>query len=654
MAKLEKLTFSIDVLASKAMGTVGKVQSSLDSLAKKSKAAFHDIGYGAAGVWGAAQGITALVQPAMEFNNAMRDVDSLDVQSEAMNALAQKSLLYSVKFGEGAAGFVSSAYDIQSAISGLEGADLARFTNASNILAKGTKADAATVTAYMGTMYGIFKQDAEAMGKSNWVEKIAGQTAAAVQMFKTTGTEMSGAFSSVGAAAQSAGIDVAEQFAVLGTLQATMSGSEAGTKYKAFLAGVGAAQKKLGLSFTDSEGKMLPMIQIMEKLKGKFGDTLSVAESDSLKKAFGSDEAVALVKLLMNDTDNLSASLQKLNGITDMTQAEAMAMKRVDPFQRMVQGANAMQIVIGRTLTPALDTLFNWIASVTEGIVKWTEAYPEAAKWIGYAGLAILSFTGILGVLTMAAGFSKIMMLGWAGGVSAWTTVTKAAAWTTGLWTKAQTLLNMAWKASPFGMVLAGITLLIAAIPLITGLWDSFKNAFGDTWWGKALIAVLDPVMSWLKSLGKAVGWVLEKLGLSFDVSSKVDQQVQQKTIPDPAATQALTQTVANPAAPALPEAVQSSLYAPTPVESAAVQPSLYAPTPVAPVAAMPAEAPKVPPVQTLKQLKQPAVQGGGIKQDLVNISNQSQKNASNSGPVTNNYYGPHSNTNEQFALSMS
>ncbi|WP_319761890.1 type II toxin-antitoxin system HicB family antitoxin [Maridesulfovibrio sp.] len=36
-----------------------------------------------------------------------------------------------------------------------------------------------------------------------------------------------------------------------------------------------------------------------------------------------------LVKLLMNDTDNLSASLQKLNGITDMTQAEAMAMKRV-------------------------------------------------------------------------------------------------------------------------------------------------------------------------------------------------------------------------------------------------------------------------------------------------------------------------------------
>ncbi|WP_319780792.1 phage tail tape measure protein [Maridesulfovibrio sp.] len=610
MSKLEKLTFSIDVMARKAMGTMGKVQNSLDSIATKARSAFRDIGYGAA------QGFGALVQPAMEFNNAMRDVDSLDVQGDAMNALAQKSLLYSVKFGEGAAGFVSSAYDIQSAIGGLEGADLANFTNASNVLAKGTKADAATVTAYMGTMYGIFKQDAEAMGKSNWVEKIAGQTAAAVQMFKTTGTEMSGAFSTVGAAAQSAGVSAAEQFAVLGTLQATMSGSEAGTKYKAFLAGVGAAQKKLGLSFTDSQGKMLPMIQVMEKLKGKFGDTLSVAESDSLKKVFGSDEAVALVKLLMNDTDNLSASLQKLNGITDITQAEAMAMKRVDPFQRMVQGINAVQIVIGRFLTPVLDTLFNWIASVTEGIVKWTEAYPEAAKWIAYAGLAIWGFTGVLSTLTMAARYGKIAMQGWSSAVSAWTTVTKVAMFFTKGWRSAQMLLNAAFVSNPIGVVIAGIAasigVLLALLPYLTGLWESFKNSFGDTWWGKALIAVLDPVMNWLKSLGKAVGWVLEKLGLSFDVSSQVEQQVTQKHVPDSTANDALLQTGVIPAAPTVPQ------------------------------------------VQSLQQMKQPSVPAGGIKQELTNISNKNSSNSSNSGPVTNNYYGPHSNTNEQFALGIS
>ncbi|WP_319761886.1 hypothetical protein [Maridesulfovibrio sp.] len=129
---------------------------------------------------------------------------------------------------------------------------------------------------------------------------------------------------------------------------------------------------------------------------------------------------------------------------------------------------------------------------------------------------------------------------------------------------------------------------------------------------GKALIAVLDPVMEWLKSLGKVVGWVMEKLGLSFDVSSKVEQQVIQKHVPDSSANDVLLTSGANPAAPTVPQ------------------------------------------VQSLQQMKQASVPAGGIKQELTNISNQNSSKNSNSGPVTNNYYGPHSNTNEQFALGMS
>ena len=39
------------------------------------------------------------------------------------------------------------------------------------------------------------------MGKSKWVEQVTGMTATAVQAFKTTGTEMSAAFTSIGGAA---------------------------------------------------------------------------------------------------------------------------------------------------------------------------------------------------------------------------------------------------------------------------------------------------------------------------------------------------------------------------------------------------------------------------------------------------------------------
>ena len=93
-------------------------------------------------------------------------------------------------------------------------------------------------------------------------------TATAVQAFKTTGTEMSGAFTAIGAQATTAGIAMNEQMAVLGTLQATMSGSEAGTKYKSFLAGVGKAQDALNLTFTDSQGAMLLMVDILNQIKG--------------------------------------------------------------------------------------------------------------------------------------------------------------------------------------------------------------------------------------------------------------------------------------------------------------------------------------------------------------------------------------------------
>lgn len=94
---------------------------------------------------------------------------------------------------------------------------------------------------------------------------------------------MADAFGALGANATAAGVSMDEQFAVLGQLQATMGGGEAGTKFKAFLAGVGNAQKALGMQFTDSAGNMLPVLTILDKLKARYGETLSVAEGTSSK-----------------------------------------------------------------------------------------------------------------------------------------------------------------------------------------------------------------------------------------------------------------------------------------------------------------------------------------------------------------------------------
>lgn len=251
----------------------------------------HTMVAGAAGVAGAGIALQQALQPAIDMDRALGEVKSLGVADAQLKTLAETALQFSVEYGKSAAEFVGASYDIQSAIAGLAGNELSEFTRASGVLAAATKADTATITSYVGTMYGIFQNSANEMGKADWVNMLGGQTAKAVQMFKTTGAEMSSAFTSVGASATAVGVGMTEQMAILGTLQATMSGSEAGTKYRAFLAGAAKAQDTLNMSFTDSQGQLLPIVDILNQLKGKFGDTISVAESAELSKAFGSQEA---------------------------------------------------------------------------------------------------------------------------------------------------------------------------------------------------------------------------------------------------------------------------------------------------------------------------------------------------------------------------
>ncbi|MDA5611090.1 phage tail tape measure protein [Pasteurella multocida] len=380
------------------------VMKSIDDIGNRGKDAMIKIGAGVGGIVAAGVALQGAIAPAIEMNRAIGEVRSLSVAEESLRKLTDTALEFSSQYGESATEFVRSSYDIQSAIAGLQGDELAEFTKASNLLAKGTKANASTITNYMGTMYGIFEEDAKAIGNASWVQEIAGKTALAVKMFKTSGDGMSAAFTSVGASAKSAKIGIAEQFAVLGTLQATMSGSEAGTKYKAFLAGVGNAQKELNLQFTDSNGNMLDMVSILNKIKGKFGDTLELAEADALKKAFGSEQAVALIKLLLPKVNNLKGSIQDLAKVKGMDDLEKMAQAMTDPWARFSQTLNNIKTAIGTEVLRVIEPIANKIADLGTNFVKWLSTYKNIARWIGYIVGALIGFTGFTAALTLMSG----------------------------------------------------------------------------------------------------------------------------------------------------------------------------------------------------------------------------------------------------------
>ncbi|EGR1512111.1 phage tail tape measure protein [Vibrio vulnificus] len=502
--KLDMVIGLVDQVTRPLQGITNQLNGAMDT----AKGGMQDMVTGGAGLVAAGFAIQNALMPAIEMDRKIGEVKSLGVTDEALKQLSQTALEFSAEYGKSATEFVAASYDIQSAIAGLDGNELSQFTKASGVLAAATKADTGTITSYMGTMYGIFKNQAEEMGKGAWVEDVAGMTASAVQMFKTTGSEMSSAFTSVGANATSAGIAMSEQMAILGTLQATMSGSEAGTKYKSFLAGVGKAQDALNLSFTDSQGKMLPMLDILDKLKGKFGDTLDVAESDALKKAFGSDEAVSMIKLLMADTDGLGKSIDQLGQVKGMSKAEEMASAMTDQWERLEASWFAIRAAVFGAVLPSINAVVGSIANGMVYLTSWTDQFPILTQWLGYGAIAAISLGGVVASLSMIMGIAKMMSGGWAVTMAILNGVFKVLRISTIAMTAATWLFNAALWANPITWIIAGIVALVAAVGAMIYWWDEIKASFADTTWFKIIAAAIDGVIEMLNLIpGIDIEW---------------------------------------------------------------------------------------------------------------------------------------------------
>lgn len=539
MAWMEKLMMQV-ALVDQVTKPLAGINAQMDKITKSGRQGWSNMAMGATTVAGGVMAIQGALGPAIEMGRALAEVASLDVQKEVLGALGREALKLSIQYGESATEIVRSSYDIQSAIAGLEGNELPAFTRASTTLAKATKADTATITNYMGTMYGIFEQQAKQMGKANWVEDVAGKTALAVQLFKTTGQGMADAFGAIGANATAAGISMDEQFAVLGQLQATMSGGEAGTKFKAFLAGVGGAQKALGLQFTDAAGNMLPVLTIMDKLKAKYGETMSVAEGDELKKAFGSDEAVAMIKLLMTNTKGLATNINALANTHGMGKAEQMAAAMTDQWERVTQAWFAIRAAAFGVVLPAINAVVGVFADGATTVLRWTHLFPNLTKVVSYALLAIVGLSMVTGTWMLVAGVAKLATLGL--GI-AWSVIMAPLnLLKAGLVAFRAIMLavNIAMYANPVGLIIAGIVLLIGAVAAVIYYWDDLKQTLAD--WGvfDAVQAMIDGAaagwasfmqlladLSPFQLLGKAVDWLIDKLnmipGVNIELGSMPD-----------------------------------------------------------------------------------------------------------------------------------
>ena len=381
------------------------VMKSIDDLGKRGADAMKNIGIGVAGIVGAGVALKSALDPAIEFSRALNEVKAAGIGASGLEKVEQFALDFSSSFGIASNEVVNSVNEIARAIDGLTDDELISFSKGSNILAKATGSSVKEMGSYISQLYGIFGEQAAAMGKSQWVEMISAQATVTANKFKSSGESLMQAFTNLGSLAKDQGVQSAEQFAIIGNLQNVFEGGLAGTKYVAFLSGVVKAQKKLGLSFLDSQGKMLPIIDILEKIKGKYGDLEGNTKAlEELRNAFGTKEAAQVISNLLPKIDSLKGDIAEISKMKSLDDAVKISKIVTDSWMRFTAIFQNIKIAIGTQILAKIEPVMNRIADMGQEFTNWLRTYKNIARWIGYAVGALIGFTGLTAALTLMSG----------------------------------------------------------------------------------------------------------------------------------------------------------------------------------------------------------------------------------------------------------
>lgn len=575
----------------KALDAVAEKQKRLGEIKKRNSEMKMSASADAIGVGVAIAGAKQLVDAYGEVVTARNDGLALGLDTAGIDSITAKAKEFSNQWsGTTQAEFISGAVDIKSAIDTLGAEAIGDFTKIAALVAKSTKSTTGEMTSLMSTGYGVYRRQFDDFGKTvvaGWDKMSAeerdiefGKYFAAglvetVNVFKSDGQQMSAALTNLGATATSANVPFAEQLAILGQLQLTMSGSEAATKYRSFIGAAAGASEKLGVSFMDANDKLLSMPEILDVLHDKYGDTLDAMETQEMKKAFGTDEAIAMIQLLYPEMDSLKKNIGSMGEAlkTGMTTTERMAdiMNKGpnESFKLMSQRVQNTAVTLGAVLAPSMMFAADSVGRLATFVGALVERFPFLSKVIGFAlvglvGLQVVSIAARFGFAFLSGGVisaskvlafftltnlraqaallvTRIRAIGAAAGVMLFGTASRAFAAGAAIMTAAQWALNVALSANPIGLVVAGIAALIAIVAVVvryweplsaffTGLWGGIKSAFStgyDYINGLITVSPLDLVMAAWEPLtgffntlwdgiknacGAAIDWISEKI----------------------------------------------------------------------------------------------------------------------------------------------
>lgn len=412
-----------------------------------------------------------VVTTGMEFDSAMSKVAAISgASAEEMAMLTQKAqeMGRTTKFtaSESAEAFnymAMAGWKTNEMLDGLEGIlNLAAASGADLAETSDIVTDALTGLGY----------EAKDAGR------LADVMAAAAANANTNVELMGSTFQYVTPVAGALGFSMEDVAVAIGTMaNAGIKGERAGTALRSMMTRLASPPKmaadsieELGITVTDSAGKMLPLIDILKQLRSKFNG-LSEAEQAHHAKAIAGQEAMAGLLAIVNsapdDFEQLIQSVNNSAGAADRM-AKTMLNNVGGKFTLLKSQLEGIRLTIWNKLEPTIRKCIDSI-SRTLSSINWEAAGRKAAaafeKLVGVFEWFITHWDAVVtGISAIIAAFvaAKIATFTTAiiGAVSA---ISTAVAGATSL-SAAFAALNTVMGMNPIGLVVGALAALAVGI----------------------------------------------------------------------------------------------------------------------------------------------------------------------------------------------
>ncbi|EKO77747.1 MULTISPECIES: phage tail tape measure protein [unclassified Leptospira] len=370
----------------------------------------------------------SLVEAGLEAGKLEKNIESLGVTKDEVSKISSEVRTMTGDMGIAQETFLSGIYDIKSAVSTLNPAELSSVAGALGKAAIATKGDFAGLADLFGTTHAQFKKMYNESDAA-FALRFANTLSLSVQKFKTDGAKMQAAMQGLGATAAGMGVKLEEQMAVLGMLQNTMLPGVAGTSYRAFLSSVGEGFSKLGLNAKNAQGQIKSMPELLEAMNKKYSKAfvidratgnkvLKLDARNEIKKALGSEEAVAALENLLPKMGELKTSISEIKDANLSGTAEALnKMSAINQdnlshqLERTSEVWKSLKTSLGQDVaTGPILSIVKGFGDMLSGLTKFLDQSPALRKFISYLviggsvalflGGAFTTLVGIIGAYT--------------------------------------------------------------------------------------------------------------------------------------------------------------------------------------------------------------------------------------------------------------